>query len=129
MILFLLNIVGLNKLLKDLIVHSNFLTKLQIGYGSDDGANTHLCLFVAYYNFLRPHSYTYWKPLNEVPELEKAELMPAKWQILIELSQQLILQQQKIIFTTSYFTLLRLNNLKRICECFVKCIYYLQVTT
>ena len=51
--------------------------------------------FVAYYNFLRPHSYTYWKPLNKIPELEKAELMPAKWQILIELSQQLILQQQK----------------------------------
>ena len=35
------------------------------------------------------------KPLNEVPELEKVELMPAKWQVLIELSQQLILQQQK----------------------------------
>ncbi len=92
---FLLNIVGLNKLLKGLIVLLNFLTKSQIGYGSDEGASTHLVLFVAYYNFLRPHPYTYWKPLNEVPELDKAELMPAKWQILIELSQQLILQQQK----------------------------------
>lgn len=71
-----------------------FSYKVTNGYGSDDGANTHLCLFVAYYNFLRPHSYTYWKPLNEVPELEKAELMPAKWQILIELSQQLILSKQ-----------------------------------
>jgi hypothetical protein len=30
-----------------------------------------------------------------VPELEKAELMPAKWQILIELSQQLIIKQQE----------------------------------
>ena len=69
--------------------------KITNGYGSDDGASTHLVLFVAYYNFLRPHSYTYWKPLNEVPELEKAELMPAKWQILIELSQQLILEKQK----------------------------------
>ena len=69
--------------------------KITNGYGSDDGASTHLVLFVAYYNFLRPHSYTYWKPLNEVPELEKAELMPAKWQILIELSQQLIINQQK----------------------------------
>ena len=95
MTLFLRNIAGLNKLLRDLIVLLSFLTKLQIGYGSDDGANTHLCLFVAYYNFLRPHSYTYWKPLNEVPELEKAELMPAKWQILIEISQQLIINQQK----------------------------------
>lgn len=69
--------------------------KITNGYGSDDGASTRLVLFVAYYNFLRPHSYTYWKPLNEVPELEKAELMPAKWQILIELSQQLILEKQK----------------------------------
>ena len=69
--------------------------KITNGYGSDDGASTHLVLFVAYYNFLRPHSYTYWKPLNEVPELEKSELMPAKWQILIELSQQLILEKQK----------------------------------
>ena len=120
MILFLLNIVGLNKLLKDLIVHLNFLTKLQIGYVSDDGANTHLCLFVAYYNFLRPHSYTYWKPLNEVPELEKAELMPAKWQILIELSQQLILQQKKLDFfqlhPLPYFSLI---DLKRIDKAFI----------
>ena len=69
--------------------------KITNGYGSDDGASTHLVLFVAYYNFLRSHSYTYWKPLNEVPELEKSELMPAKWQLLIELSQQLILEKQK----------------------------------
>ena len=34
-------------------------------------------------------------PLIKVPELEKVELMPAKWQVLIQLSQQLILQQQK----------------------------------
>ena len=60
--------------MKDLIVLLNFLTRLQIGYGSDDGANTHLCLFVAYYNFLRPHSYTYWKPLNEVPVQDKGDL-------------------------------------------------------
>ena len=72
-----------------------FSYKVTNGYGSDDGSNTHLVLFVAYYNFLRPHSYSYWQPLNKVPELEKAELMPAKWQVLIELSQQLILSRQK----------------------------------
>ena len=72
-----------------------FSYKITNGYGSDEGASTHLVLFVAYYNFLRPHPYTYWKPLNEVSELETAELMPAKWQILIELSQQLIINQQK----------------------------------
>ena len=60
-----------------------FSYKTTNGYGSDDGASTHLVLFVAYYNFLRPHSYTYWKPLNEVEELKKTELMPAKWQLLI----------------------------------------------
>lgn len=71
-----------------------FSYKVTNDYGSDDGSNTHLVLFVAYYNFLRPHSYSYWEPLNRVPELEKAELMPAKWQVLIELSQQLILSKQ-----------------------------------
>ena len=72
-----------------------FSYKTTNGYGSDDGASTHLVLFVAYYNFLRPHSYTYWKPLNEVDELKKTELMPAKWQLLIELSQRMILEKQK----------------------------------
>ena len=62
--------------------------------GSDDGSNTHLVLFVAYYNFLRPHPYNYWRPLNEIKELDKTELMPAKWQLLIELSQQIILSKQ-----------------------------------
>lgn len=80
--------------MKDLIELLNTLTESQIGYGSDDGASTHLVLFVAYYNFLRPHSYTYWKPLNTVPELEKIELMPAKWITLIQLSQRIILSRQ-----------------------------------
>lgn len=71
-----------------------FSYKVTNGYGSDVGANTDLVLFVAYYNFLRPHSYTYWQPLNSIPELEKVELMPAKWQVLIELSQRLILSKQ-----------------------------------
>lgn len=64
------------------------------GYGSDEGSNTHLALFVAYYNFLRPHTYTYWQPLNSIPELESISTMPAKWQKLIKLSQQLILSKQ-----------------------------------
>jgi len=64
------------------------------GYGSGEGSNTHVALFVAYYNFLRPHPYTYWQPLNSIPELESIPNMPAKWQKLIELSQQLILSKQ-----------------------------------
>ncbi|MEW6621779.1 MAG: DDE-type integrase/transposase/recombinase [Bacillota bacterium] len=64
------------------------------GYGSGEGSNTHVALFVAYYNFLRPHSYSYWQPLNSIPELDGIDSMPAKWQKLIELSQQLILSKQ-----------------------------------
>jgi len=64
------------------------------GYGSGEGSNTHVALFVAYYNFLRPHPYTYWQSLNSIPELESLPNMPAKWQKLIELSQQLILSKQ-----------------------------------
>ena len=64
------------------------------GYGSGQGSNTHVSLFVAYYNFLRPHSYTYWQSLNSIPELEAIPNMPGKWQKLIELSQNLILSKQ-----------------------------------
>lgn len=64
------------------------------GYGSSEGSNAHVSLFVAYYNFLRPHPYTYWQPLNSIPELEFLPNMPAKWQKLIELSQNLIISKQ-----------------------------------
>lgn len=64
------------------------------GYGSGEGSNSHVALFVAYYNFLRPHSYTYWQPLNSIPELESIHNMPAKWQKLIKLSQKFILSKQ-----------------------------------
>ena len=46
------------------------------------------------YQYLKEHN----KPLKPIKSRGKnpvPELMPAKWQILIELSQQLILQQQK----------------------------------
>lgn len=66
------------------------------GYGSREGSNAHVSLFVAYYNFLRPHPYTYWQPLNSIPELEDLPNMPAKWQKLIQLSQQLILSKQAL---------------------------------
>jgi len=71
-----------------------FSYRITNGYGSYDGSNTHVALFVAYYNFLRPHPYTYWTPLNTIPELESLPNMPAKWQKLIELSQKFILSKQ-----------------------------------
>jgi transposase-like protein len=64
------------------------------GYGSGEGSDAHVGLFVAYYNFLRPHSYTYWEPLNPIKELEAIPNMPGKWQKLIELSQRHILANQ-----------------------------------
>jgi hypothetical protein len=57
-------------------------------------ADSHVAVFVAYYNFLRPHAYSYWKPLNQIPELESLPNMPAKWQKLIELSQRHLLNIQ-----------------------------------
>lgn len=71
-----------------------FSYRVTNGYGSNEGSNTHVALFVAYYNFLRPHSYTYWTPLNTIPELESLPNMPAKWQKLINLSQNFILANQ-----------------------------------
>ena len=71
-----------------------FSYKITNGYGSDEGASSHLVLFVAYYNFLRPHKTFKNDVLNHVPELDKVDLMPAKWQILIQLSQQIILSKQ-----------------------------------
>ncbi|MBM7615620.1 DDE-type integrase/transposase/recombinase [Alkaliphilus hydrothermalis] len=65
-------------------------------YGSDDGATYGVGLWVAYYNFLRPHKLHQWKrSLNDVDMLRKAENMPAKWQLLIFLGQQTILTMQK----------------------------------
>jgi len=64
------------------------------GYGSEDGAVDGVSLWVAYYNFLRPHPYNYWKPLNEIELLSGADNMPGKWQLLILLGQQTILKMQ-----------------------------------
>jgi len=52
-------------------------------------------LWVAYYNFLRPHELYRWKrPLNEVDMIKNADNMPGKWQPLIFLGQQVILNTQ-----------------------------------
>lgn len=64
------------------------------GFDNFDGANYDLALWVAYYNFLRPHSRNHNVPLNRVPLLEQADNMPAKWQLLIYLGQKTILNLQ-----------------------------------
>jgi len=69
--------------------------RVTCGYGTEDGALYDVSLWVAYYNFLRPHPYTYWKPLNHLDILEKADNMPGKWQLLLYLGQQTILKMQQ----------------------------------
>ena len=65
------------------------------GFHNIDGANYDLALWVAYYNFLRPHQQNNYRVLNKVALLENADNMPAKWQLLIFLGQQTILNFQK----------------------------------
>ena len=64
------------------------------GFDNIDGANYDLALWVAYYNFLRPHKNNGYKVLNPVDMLQNAENMPGKWQLLIFLGQQTILKLQ-----------------------------------
>jgi len=65
------------------------------GFDNIDGASYDLVLWVAYYNFLRPHAHTGCQVLNKIEMLEHADNMPAKWQLLIFLGQQTILNMQK----------------------------------
>ena len=62
------------------------------GFHNIDGANYDLALWVAYYNFLRPHQHNKYKVLNNVEMLNSASNMPGKWQFLIYLGQQTIKQ-------------------------------------
>ena len=69
--------------------------RITCGYGTEDGAIHSVSLWVAYYNFLRPHEISGGKePLNKVDLLEGTGNMPGKWQFLIYLGQQTILKQQ-----------------------------------
>ena len=68
--------------------------RLTNGFDNIDGANYNLALWVAYYNFLRPHKHAGNKVLNEVDLLNGADNMPGKWQLLIFLGQQTILNLQ-----------------------------------
>lgn len=64
------------------------------GFDGYDGANYDLALWVAYYNFLRPHIYNHYKPPVDNEALKNIENMPGKWQTLIYLGQQTILKMQ-----------------------------------
>jgi len=64
------------------------------GYDNLDGANYSVTLWVAYYNFLRPHQHNRYKVLNELDDLKGIDTMPGKWQILIHLGQKTIMNLQ-----------------------------------
>lgn len=64
--------------------------RLTCGYDTFDGANYSVSLWVAYYNFLRPHPISKFKPLNEIDTLAGSDTMQAKWQLLIYLGQKTI---------------------------------------
>lgn len=68
--------------------------RVKCGYDNFDGANYNLALWVAYYNFLRPHSINNFRALNSVEALESADTMPDKWTLLIYLGQKTILNLQ-----------------------------------
>jgi len=69
--------------------------RVSCGYDNYDGASYAVSLWVAYYNFLRPHSAMLGcRTLNTIPEFAFADNMPAKWQVLIRLGQETSLRLQ-----------------------------------
>jgi len=58
------------------------------GFGADMGAISKATLFVAYFNFLRPHSGIDSQIPVVIPELEELPHMPAKWCELIWLGEK-----------------------------------------
>ena len=72
--------------------------RVKCGHDNINDAMYSLSLWTAYYNFLRPHKIHSWKrPLNEVDMLSNADNMPGKWQLLMYLGQQVILNSQQDI--------------------------------
>ena len=65
------------------------------GFDGLEGASYDLALWVAYYNFLRPHRFNKNKVLNDVEMFHDADNMPGKWQLMIYLGQQTILNLQQ----------------------------------
>lgn len=68
--------------------------RVKCGFDNFDGAGYDIALWVAYYNFLRPHSVLGYRVLNRVEMLEGADNMPGKWQLLIYLGQKTIAHLQ-----------------------------------
>ncbi len=65
------------------------------GFDNYDGANYDLALWVAYYNFLRPHQLHKFQPPVKNDIISNGENMPGKWQLMIFLGQQTIKKMQE----------------------------------
>jgi len=63
------------------------------GFGTDFGAISSVTLFVAYFNFLRPHSKLDGNVPVVLPALNDLPNMPAKWLMLIKMSEDYIKSQ------------------------------------
>jgi len=61
------------------------------GFSADMGAISSVTLFVAYFNFLRPHSTIDGNVPAIIPELDVLPHMPAKWCQLIRLGEKFVL--------------------------------------
>ena len=66
------------------------------GYGAQSGAISSVTLFVAYFNFLRPHSALEGNVPVLIPELDDLPNMPAKWLKLIVMSEDFIRSQAEV---------------------------------
>lgn len=65
------------------------------GFDNIDGTNYDLALWVTYYNFLRPYKEFKYKPAIQAHGLAMAGNMPGKWQYLIAMDQQTIINIQR----------------------------------
>ena len=63
------------------------------GFGSEEGSVSFVTLFVAYFNFLRPHAALEGKVPVLNPELLQLPNMPARWSKLIGLAQDWLIEQ------------------------------------
>ena len=63
------------------------------GFGSEAGSVSFVTLFVAYFNFLRPHASLEQKVPVTIPELSNISLMPGKWVQLLALAETFLTEQ------------------------------------
>ncbi|PJW16815.1 DDE-type integrase/transposase/recombinase [Geobacillus sp. WSUCF-018B] len=63
------------------------------GFGAEEGSVSFVTLFVAYFNFLRPHGALEGRVPVVIPELADLPHMPARWTKLIAMAQDFLQQE------------------------------------